>query len=220
MNACEAEILRLTKYEPRTKQKYKNRNEYLTILLMRLDMLPADKLEHLVSEQVYDWFRRATAKFKGYRPLPELPDIPAEELRYPIDQYKLTEIPEVEMPSEGSILELIEARERLDEALQAVQRATEKVRAKRYSKYRPAHPLEGARYYLFAEADQYGLIIGSMRHQAATMFERGATMPEVTKACGYPMYNLLRMMRERGHRVVNAGGLYTLIHKDLVEMKK
>src|SRR5258708_1988713 len=89
MNACEAEILELTKYKP-LKSGYKTRDEYLICLLRAVDALPQDRFEHLVSHQVFQWYEEAAKAFKSYKPLPELPDVSLEELRYPRDDEDYT----------------------------------------------------------------------------------------------------------------------------------
>ncbi len=215
MNAAEAEILEVTKYKPR--KKYKDRDEYLISLLREVDGLSQDKLEYLISHQVYDWYQQAATAFKGYHPLPELPDVPLENLRYPRDDEDYTP-PDFKVPTpeehRGNIKAMLEAQEKASDALAKLEEATNKVKKKRHSKYRLAEPLEGARHYLFPEMDRYGLLMGSQRQKGAEMLERGATMKEVKEATGYTMYNLLRRLQELGHRIDQAGGVIKLTHKD------
>lgn len=215
MNACEAEILEITKLKPR--KKYKDRDEYLIHLLRAVDGLPSDKFEYLLSQQTYNWYEQAAKAFKAYKPLPELPDTPLNELRYPRDEEDYTP-PQTKMPSteehRGNIQAMLEAKEKADKALEELKEATDKVKPKRHSKYRQPEPHEGARYYLFPELDRYGLLLGSQRQKAAEMFERGATMNDVKAVTGYTMYNLLRRLKELGHQVENAGGIIKLTHKD------
>src|SRR5260221_10539889 len=164
MNAWEAEILELTKYKPL--KIYKSRDEYLINLLKAVDAFPQDRFEHLVSNQVFQWYEEAARAFKNYKPLPELPNVSLEDLRYlRDDEDYITEHPEVITPEEhrGNIKALIDAHEEADKALEKLQEATEKVKPKRQSKYRQPHPAEGARHYLFPEADRYGLQKGSVR---------------------------------------------------------
>lgn len=216
MNACEAEILALTKYTPR--KKYKTRDEYLICLLRELDRMPEDKYMYLVSNQVHGWYEDAAVAFKGYKPLPELPDDPIEALRYPRDDEDYTPPPGPPelTPDEhrGNISAMLEAQDEAQQALKKLEEATDKVKPKRNSKYRLADPIEGARHYLFPEADRYGLLRGTKYQAAAEMMERGCTMREIKETHGHTMYNLVRKLVGQGHSVENAGGVFKLTHKD------
>ena len=98
--------------------------------------------------------------------------------------------------------------------------ASEKTRIKTYSKYRPARWFEGARWYLFPDADRYGLQKGTKSSRAAEMLERGCYMKEIVKLNGYHCWKLIGGLRSKGHRIVNVGGMIKLTHKDDVELIK
>ena len=221
MNACEEEILRLTGYKPR--KKYKCYQEYLICLLREIHNLPYDKFTYLVSHQVYEWYKEASHAFKHYWDLPKLPDVAKEELRYPRDDEEYIPPEEAEATPEehhANIKALLAAEEKAKQALKELHEASEKTRIKTYSKYRPAHPLEGARWYLFPETDRYGLMKGTKWSRAAEMLERGCYMKEIVKLNGYHCWKLISGLRRKGHRVVNVGGMIKLTHKDDVELIK
>lgn len=215
MNACEAEILEITGYKPR--KKYKDRQHYLICLVRAVVYLPDDKYEHLISQQVHEWHHRAVKAFKEYKDIPELPDVSVDDLRYLRDEENyVPPATQTATPEEHkeNIKALLDAQAKADEALAVLKEASEKVRPKRHSKYRLPAPGEGARHYLFPELDRFGFIRGTERSKAAEMFERGAMMKEVKEKIGYPTYNMLRMLREKGHRIENADGLIRLTHKE------
>ena len=221
MNACEEEILRLTGYKPR--KKYKHYQEYLICLLREIHNLPYDKFTWLVSHQVYEWYREAGIAFKKWKMLPPLPEATQEELRYPRDDEEYIPPEEAEATPEehhANIKALMAAEEKAKQALQELQEISEKVRPKQYSKYRPAHPIEGARWYLFPETDRYGLLKGTKWSRAAEMLELGCYMKEIVKENGYHCWKLIGRLRNKGHRVVNVGGVIKLTHKDDVELIK
>lgn len=217
MNACEAEILEVTKLKKH--KSYKNRQAYLAHLMKAVDGLGQDQLDWLISHQTYEWYRKAADQFIARKPMPDLPEVAPESLRYPRDDEPAEPPPNVPTPEEqrGNIKAVLEKQEKAEEALRELAEATEKIKAKRHSKYRLADPSEGARHYLFPEPDRYGLIRGSKRSIAAEMLERGCTMQEVKNATGYTQYNLLKLLRDQGHSVVNAGGIIKLTYKGDLE---
>jgi len=52
------------------------------------------------------------------------------------------------------------------------------------------------------------------------MLERGCYMKEIVKENGYHCWKLIGGLRNKGHRVVNVGGVIKLTHKDDVELIK
>ena len=224
MNACEVEILELTKLKKH--KSYKTRQDYLVHLLRALDNLftkpgGKEKLDWWLSHQSYEWYDKAAKKFLAHKPLPEFPEAAPADLRYPRDDEPPEPLPVHPTPEEQRlhIQAVFSAQEKAEEALRELAEATEKVKAKRHSKYRLADPSEGARHYMFPENDNYGLLRGSKRSIAAEMLEKGCYMKDIRLATGHTQYNLLKELREAGHRVVNSGGLITLTHKDLLEGK-
>jgi hypothetical protein len=51
------------------------------------------------------------------------------------------------------------------------------------------------------EYDKYGFEVGSLRSQAAALYEKGATRVQVKEVCGTNMLNVLELVREKGYKV-------------------
>lgn len=96
--------------------------------------------------------------------------------------------------------------------------------AKKKSKEAQKKPSERSRPVyenLSGDKDRYGVIIGTRTHKAIQMYEEGCTAKEIMDELGGRFYNILRKLKEEGHRVEKDtdSKVWRLTHKDDVAAK-
>jgi hypothetical protein len=93
-----------------------------------------------------------------------------------------------------------------------------KIKGKRQKEREAAEALaRGYRVYTDLEKDRYGVTMGTKKHEALMLYEKGATPVEVKRKIGGSSryYNCLREAVANGHHVYrNPNGKRFLVHKD------
>lgn len=114
-----------------------------------------------------------------------------------------------------------EAAEAAAEAPKPKKAKAKKAKAKKLKPNEiPKVLLPGETRYQFLDGtkDKFGIIIGTKTHDAALMYEKGATCKEVSIALGGQHRNILKTCEARGHRVEHLGdGRKVLTCKDEIE---
>jgi hypothetical protein len=198
--SIEKELLKATGFEP--KRKYPDRQNYLAALARATNQLEDKEFEAL-SEAAIDWFNAAAKAIGNKRDIEEFEAFP--ETGVPGD------VTEDDAELEAAVAEADE-----DEAEAEVEKRVPKDVSpglgKRFYKKPPPKALKVPSTdddIQDVELDKFACIPGTKNAQAASLFEGGARMSDVTKTLGGTYYNLLARLVKQGHKVEK--GLHGII---------
>lgn len=228
MSEVERTIRKLIKFK-HGEDEFRDRQDYLASLLREADkwFRKNDESEDIfngLDDAVAEWYDAGTKQLNLKREIQDFPDLEFDE-----SQDEESEVEEESSEDEG------EAQEAADEMGQAEAHVVEaeepteaepeeqveqpKPKVKKSKKKTAVEP--DPRYdHLSGRKNRYGIYEGTKTHDAILLYEKGATVKQVTEKIGSRFYNILKKLMADGHQVTkDENGVWTVRHKDDVNGK-
>jgi hypothetical protein len=185
MNEIEKELVEATGFD--ALREYRNRQDYLTELLIASADLKQDEFDAL-SEPAYEWTNNAAVARRSGKLLPDF-DGGEYEDHSEHDPERIT-IDNSDTVSEPGDLVLLQGSTSSKVA------PTKSKRAKKPKK---------EKYIQSTEVDKFGIRTDTKAHLAVKLMEAGCTMKDVQNATGSTHYNILGRLEKQGHKVHRDG---------------
>lgn len=236
MHAVERELIKVTGYK--AQRKFSDRQDYLKSILNAVSKLENDDFDGL-TDAAASWTNAAVESTNSrVDDIPDFDEVPVTDAEgNPSEDSSADDTtdppnePEDDEPSDDDESdeedEPLQAAEDTDEAEAEVvpdkKPAKKLAKAKKEVKKEVKAPGPAAKpkfeYEHEVEMDRWGCMIGSKASYAAAMFERGATMKEVTTEIVGTYYNLLKKLVKHGHVLEKEGHVLKICHMDDLEGK-
>lgn len=219
MSDFEKELVSIIKFRP---NDYKDRQDYLAALARAADKWFAakDKDQKIfdgLEDGLQGWFEDAITAMNS-RPPTTIPDFPDLELEEPEAEAEPDEEEDAddENVDSGAGDSDQEVQADVEASGQDTEVTAPEAKTKKAKKEKSPTRYDG----ITGHKDRYGITIGTKKHEAAKMYERGTTAVELMAALGGRHYNMLRELAKDGHRVEKlAGGGFKLTHKSDIPKK-
>lgn len=211
MPDIEDELVKATKFKG---DKYTDRQEYLQALLEAMDNKLTDDDYDLLSDQAVNWHKGAVKAVRDKTEIPEFDGTTTNAEDEGTDEAESdTQTDDEVTQDNGGVVEAAERAE--NEATPAKTKGKKKDKpgnapvAGKPSKRQPDYNS------LTGEKDRFGIVIGTKTHEAVKMYEKGATLRQITDEIGGRFYNILKKLAKDGHVIEKIeGGIWKVIHKD------
>ncbi len=220
-----------------------DRQDYLEELVKAVDRYAAKSPKHEdaffeLSDTATRWFNQAVEANNKRQDVPEFPlngavaappkpepepdDEDEDDLQHDEDSDEDNDAgPTQQDPDDGMRhpLDTVQdhaAEAEAEAANESAEAAAETPKPKRAKKEKA--PKAPSRYeFVTGEKDEYGIVKGTKTSEAIKLYEKGATVRQVSDALGGKYYNILGVVAGRGHKVEKGpDGVWTVTHKDRI----